>query len=267
MQVESVAWIAETNNVLAGVFSLAAIRVWLAFADGSGVRRWVWYWLASALFLLALFSKPTAVVVPLIAAILDVGIIRRPTGRMILSLIPWLGLAVMFGFIARQVQPAIGALLARRPLIALDALGFYVRHIFWPSHLTVDYARTVKRIGLSRQWIVNAIIPVAIAILLWRTWRRHRAACGRRRHRAGGGASGPGADPIQPAGDFDRRRPVRVSDDARPRPSGRLGLAADRRAGGCDHHGASRGLACLAYLQSASDLEKHVHSGRAYAGD
>lgn len=174
MQVESVAWIAQTNNVLAGVFSLAAIRVWLSFADASGSRRWTWYWLASAFFLLALFSKPIAVVVPLVAAVLDVGILRRPAKRMLLSLIPWFGMAVLFGLITRQVQPAMGAALVHRPLIALDALGFYFRHIFWPSHLTVDYAHSVMRIGLDRQWIINALIPVAIVILLWLSRRTDR---------------------------------------------------------------------------------------------
>ncbi len=69
----------------------------------------MWYWLASALFLLALLSKPIAVVVPLIAAILDVGIHRRPAKRVLLSLVPWFALAVIFGLVARQVQPAMEA--------------------------------------------------------------------------------------------------------------------------------------------------------------
>jgi protein O-mannosyl-transferase len=169
MQVESVAWIAETNNVLAGVLSLAAIRLWFAFAPSARGPRWIWYSLATACFLLALFAKPIAVVVPLIAMILDMGILHRPARRVIPPLIPWFIAAIVFAMVSRRVQPAAGAELLRRPVIALDALGFYVRHTFWPAHLSIDYARSTTRIWLNHQWIINALIPVAIAVLLWIT--------------------------------------------------------------------------------------------------
>ncbi len=59
-------------------------------------------------------------------------------------------------------------------MIAIDALGFYVRHIFWPTHLTVDYARSPMRIWNDHQWIINALMPVMIATVLLGTWRTHR---------------------------------------------------------------------------------------------
>ncbi|HEY1923360.1 MAG TPA: glycosyltransferase family 39 protein, partial [Tepidisphaeraceae bacterium] len=172
LQVESVAWIAEMNNLLVATLSLAAIRLYLAFTGTTGKTRWIWYAVATFIFALALLSKPTAVVVPLIAIILDYGIVRRPIGSIIRSSLLWFALAVTTSFIAHNVQPAAGNDIWHRPAVALDALGFYFRHIFWPNHLRIDYARTPQRIWQNHQWIINACIPVIITVILWPLRRR-----------------------------------------------------------------------------------------------
>jgi hypothetical protein len=175
LQVESVAWAAQMNNLLAAALSLGAIRVYLAFADASGKRRWIWYWMATAIFVLALLAKPTAVVAPVIVVILDVGIVGRPIGRVVRSSLIWFGLAVVMSVVARQVQSVAGGDIWHRPFIALDAIGFYFRQIFWPAQLSIDYARTPLRVWVNHLWIVDACIPVVIAVSLWfvrRNWRQ-----------------------------------------------------------------------------------------------
>jgi protein O-mannosyl-transferase len=175
LQVESVAWAAQMNNLLAAVLSLGAIRVYLAFADASGKRRWIWYWIATAIFVLALLAKPTAVVVPVIVVILDVGIVGRPIGRVVRSSLIWFGLAVVVSVVARRVQPVAGGDIWHRPFIALDAIGFYFRQIFWPARLSIDYARTPVRVWVNHLWVVDACICVVIFVALWfvrRSWRQ-----------------------------------------------------------------------------------------------
>jgi protein O-mannosyl-transferase len=175
LQVESVAWIAQMNNLLAGALSLAAIRFYLAFADTSGKQRWIWYGLASIIFLLALLAKPTAVVVPLIVVILDAGIVGRPINRVIRSSLLWFGLAVVMSIIARRVQTVAGNDIWHRPLVALDALGFYFRQIFWPVRLSIDYARTPLRVWMDHLWLADAWIPLVGFLVLWlrrRNWRQ-----------------------------------------------------------------------------------------------
>jgi hypothetical protein len=86
VQVESVAWVSEMNNLLAAALSLAAIRLYLAFRVTSTNARWGYFALGSAVYLLALFAKTTAVVVPLMAAILDLGFLRTSTRRVILAI-------------------------------------------------------------------------------------------------------------------------------------------------------------------------------------
>jgi protein O-mannosyl-transferase len=174
MQVESVAWIAQMNNLLAGTLSLAAIRLYFLYADSTGRRRRLWYTAATLAFLLALFAKPTAVVVPLIVIVLDVGMARRPLRRVIRSSWLWICLAIAFAIVARSAQTVHGGPFWRRPFIALDALGFYFREIFWLAHLTLDNARTPPRVWESGQWIMNALAIVVLAALIWPTARRSR---------------------------------------------------------------------------------------------
>lgn len=61
LQVESVAWISERKNVLSGLFFFAAFRVYIEFSER---RRFVMYAGALALFVLALLSKMSTLVLP-----------------------------------------------------------------------------------------------------------------------------------------------------------------------------------------------------------
>src|SRR5215813_1795845 len=87
LQVEAVAWVTGFKDVLGGFLSCVAVWQYLRYASGSveaasppkaaggQVRRSVGrYWLATGVFVLALLAKPTAVVVPVVAWILDVWI-------------------------------------------------------------------------------------------------------------------------------------------------------------------------------------------------
>jgi hypothetical protein len=218
MQVESVGWVAEMNNLLAAALSLAAIRLYLASGatQGNGIltgtpspgipgegrgegllrtatedphpnplpeyrergpgRRWILYALGSAAYLAALLSKPTAVVVPLMAVILDAWALRRPLRPAVYALLPWLAGAGVFGWIAHQNQSGIALPILDRPLVALDALGFYCAKILWPIGLTIDYGRTPGRVLLDHGWIAGAAVAIGVGIVLWLLRRTCRGA-------------------------------------------------------------------------------------------
>ena len=79
LQVESVAWISEVRGLLCGLFALLTLWQYVEYADArrSSVVRAMLYAGATAALLLALLSKPAAVAVPLMAAVLGVGLLRR----------------------------------------------------------------------------------------------------------------------------------------------------------------------------------------------
>src|SRR5208282_5841738 len=97
LRVESVAWVAERNDVLSPFFGLLALMAYVRYAHGvtSGMRqvtrktsiqpRVTWpasryYWLALLFFALGLMSKPLLVTLPFVFLLLDYWPLRRVTG-------------------------------------------------------------------------------------------------------------------------------------------------------------------------------------------
>ena len=127
MQVEPVAWVTGFRDVLAAMFALGSILAYLSHATRSGRRAAIWYAVACASLLAALLCKPTTVVVPLLAAALDWGVLRRswrgvvkPAGGLLLLVVP-------FALVARSVQSAaltFSTPLWARPVVAADAVVF-----------------------------------------------------------------------------------------------------------------------------------------------
>ncbi len=158
LQVEAVAWVSETRGVLSTTFSLLALWLYLRPREGpdraSGASR-ARYALATLCFALALLSKPSAVVVPLMALVLDAGPLGRGVKRSLLLLAPWLLLALADVLVTKLAQSdeTIGfvAPLLARPWIAADALGFYLGKLAWPFGLAAEYGRTPERV-LEQGW-------------------------------------------------------------------------------------------------------------------
>jgi tetratricopeptide (TPR) repeat protein len=79
LRVESVAWITERRDLLAGLFSILMLLAYLkAFRNGAmGELRAGWYWSSVGLFALALLSKSIVVGLPLVLLALDLYPLRR----------------------------------------------------------------------------------------------------------------------------------------------------------------------------------------------
>ena len=166
-QVESVAWVSGLKDVLAGCLALAALYLYFRHATE---QRWQPYALATLCFILAMLSKPSAVTVPLLAALLDYLLLRRPIRRVLLSAGPWLLLAIPVIIIGKLAQPAMRLEfvppLYARPLVALDALGFYLYKLVAPLHLAIDYGRSPRWLWSSPQLFWTWTVPVAVTATL-----------------------------------------------------------------------------------------------------
>jgi len=190
--VESVAWISETRGLLAGFFSLVALWLYLRFAR-SGPRsadaaiptapqrstalRMVYYVLATLAFVLALLSKASAVSLPLIAALIDLGFVRRRAIDVAKSQLLWLALALAVAIVSKGQQGASELKyvtpLWSRPFVALDAMAFYMFKAVLPFELGVHYERDPRTV-LNHGWAyLTFLIPTVVAIVLWYT-RRNR---------------------------------------------------------------------------------------------
>jgi tetratricopeptide (TPR) repeat protein len=146
MQAESSCWISENKGLLGMLFGLWALAIYVdASRSSSPALKRQRFILATILFLLAILSKPTMVTLPLIALVLDVGLLGRPWPRVLGQLISWFILAAGMVIITIFVQPSAQELFVpwlARPYIAVDAIYFYLKQSFWPAFFCPDYARS-----------------------------------------------------------------------------------------------------------------------------
>ena len=183
-QVEAVAWVTGLKDVLGGCLSFVAIWQYLAYAsactDAAPSRKRArgqaqcarrHYWLATGAFVLALLAKPAAVVVPVVAWLLDVWGWPQTWRTRRLAVLPWLVLAGCWGLFTSQVQPAATILspvpLWARPLIVGDAVAFYLYKFFFPVWLGPDYGRAPATV-LAQNWLwLTGLVPWGLAVWLW----------------------------------------------------------------------------------------------------
>jgi protein O-mannosyl-transferase len=117
----------------------------------------------------AMLSKPTAMVVPLIALCLDVLVLRRPVREAFVALVPWFLLVIPCMLWTRAAQGVAGVPVApvwARPIIALDSLTFYIGKLIAPTGLAVIYGRTPVRVMESRWFWFSWILPLVLFIVL-----------------------------------------------------------------------------------------------------
>jgi len=167
--VESVAWIAEQKNTLSIVFYLSAALLYLNF---DRTRRGSHYFLALALFVMALLTKTVTDTLP--AALLVVFWWQR--GRLgwkrdVLPLLPWFALGAAAGLFTAWVErrfvlaegPDFALTLVERCLVAGRALWFYLGKLVWPADLMFFYPRWKVD---SAQWWQYLFPLAALAALI-----------------------------------------------------------------------------------------------------
>ena len=179
VQVEPVAWVTGMKDVLCGLLSLVAVWQYLKYVatrirhHKAGKRHYVF---ATVAFILALFAKPTAIVVPLLIWVL---LYFKFSGRdsavkslhVSLSLLIWIFVSIPFIFLTKTAQASaisFAAPLWARPLIAGDAVMFYLHKLFLPVKLGVDYGRSPEAV-LGHPWIfvTGLLIPYGFGATLW----------------------------------------------------------------------------------------------------
>lgn len=173
VQVETVAWASGTKDLLCGLFIATSLYAWVRHRQRE--RDAKWYAFAILAMLLACLSKPTGIVVAPMVLAIDRLVSRRPWRRSLWSLAPMFVMSILFAVVGAVVQPPVMAELPplmARPLIATDALAFYLFKLAWPVNLSIDYGR-LSRVAIERGWIYYTWIAPAGALLI--TWLARRA--------------------------------------------------------------------------------------------
>jgi len=187
VNVESVAWITERKNVLAGFFylssALACLRFWLPNAATAGSHpqiaaagpgNWKFYWLALLLYLCALLAKTATIALP-IAVLLVVWWKRGKTGwRELLPLVPFLAAGTALGLFTVWVETHLVHAggqewmfsFLERCLIASRAVWFYLGKLAWPHPLIFVYPRWDIH-DLQLRAYLPIVALMAVLFVLW----------------------------------------------------------------------------------------------------
>ncbi len=186
LQVESVAWVSQQRGLLAALFGVWSIGLYLesTVATAAGQSRRLSrlaYFTATACLAAALLSKPSAVAIPLMALAIDCSGFGRSWRSIARALWPWFVLAGGVAAVTKLQQPNAVihdvAPLWARPLVAGDALAFYLAKFIWPISLCGDYGRSPAAIINSGSVFWTWLVPLSVAAaIVWRGDRATRTA-------------------------------------------------------------------------------------------
>lgn len=177
IQIESVAWVSEFRGLLATFFGFAAIIYYLKYLDSKD--KVIKYYLVSLLlFILALLSKPSAVVFPIIIVVLDYFVHRRKVIEIAKATALFFILAIPIILKTKLAEEetvvSFIAPLWAKPLIFLDAITFYLYKIINPFNLAVAYGRTPQYVmNNSDMLLLSCGIPIIIILALWMLRKRN----------------------------------------------------------------------------------------------
>ncbi len=143
MHVESVAWISERKDVLYVLFFLGGLIAYLKYVF-SKHRKPHYYLIAFGLFLLSAFSKPAAVVFPVVLVLIDFYLFKRWRPKMLQNKIIFFVGAIAVGLITIQTQANADAIkeistFYNRILFASYGFNTYLGKLFVPVGLSALY--------------------------------------------------------------------------------------------------------------------------------
>ena len=171
--VNSVAWIAEQKNTLSAVFYLSAGLAYLYFDQ---TRRVSQYFLALALFVLALMSKTvTATLGPALLVVFWWKRGRLDLRRDVQPLLPWIAVGAGAGLFTTWVErkfvgaegPDFALTILERSLVAGRVLWFYFTKLVCPRDLMFIYPRWKIDAAAWWQYLFPTLV-LAATFVLWR---------------------------------------------------------------------------------------------------
>ena len=190
LHVESVAWLAERRDVLAGLFFMLTLGAYALYVERPSPARYV---PVAGLFALGLMSKPIVVTLPFVLLLLDFWPLRRftqaagapaaaesgrcfgrlPIGwRLVVEKIPLLLLSAASCAIVVLVHRPMKGLEDIEPLSpatrvanALVAYAAYLGQSFWPVLLSPFYPHPARHLPTS-QAVEALVLLLAISVLV-----------------------------------------------------------------------------------------------------
>ena len=166
LHVESVAWVSGRKDLLATFFYLSSFLLYIGYKQGRGIPFYVF---SMAAFLAALFSKSTAVSLPVVLVLGDYLAGRPFTRRSVLSVAPYFALSAAFAaitvFIHGKVLTPVKEFdvsFFERLLVGAHNIVFYIFKTVLPLNLSVIYPYPEK-VSIAMPEYFMSVLAVVVA--------------------------------------------------------------------------------------------------------
>jgi len=178
MHVESVAWVAETKDILYSFFFLLSLIMYTNYLN-SHKSKFIIY--AFVLFVLSCLSKSAAVILPLLMFLFDYYLVRKFDWKIIIEKFPFLIISLIFGLVAIYSQK--GAIQDRAPdmstieHISIVSFSFmsYIFKVFIPFNLSAVYSYPIEfGSKFSVTYYLSTLVVLLLFYFVWysRRWGR-----------------------------------------------------------------------------------------------
>jgi tetratricopeptide (TPR) repeat protein len=182
MHTESVAWIAERKDLLYSLFCLASIIVYINYLN-SQKKKLILFILSLLLFILALFSKITAVTLPLSLLLIDYYLERPFKSKVFIEKIPFFLFSLIFGIAEIIVFQRQGVFKATeitsipdQVFMGFYALSVYIVKFFVPFQLSAIYPwLSAPGHALPFLYYLSPLFILLLGFLIWLATRKNRA--------------------------------------------------------------------------------------------
>ncbi|MBL8859048.1 MAG: tetratricopeptide repeat protein [Planctomycetes bacterium] len=188
LRCESVCWVTERRDVLSAPFFFLSLYAWIGYATaprGTGRRD---YGLAHVLLVLSLLAKASAIIMPALLLLLDLGPLRaaaRERGWRTAGLekLPSLAIVSVFAIIAWRGQAVDAAMaptelhtLTTRTIQAGYAACFYAVRSVWPVGLSPIHPMPPIERFYDAALLLPFFVTLVTTLLALLFWRRRSAA-------------------------------------------------------------------------------------------
>lgn len=174
VQLESVIWISARKGLLSAAFMLLSLCFWLKQERTSRDELW-----GTCFYLIALFSKAVAVVLPGIVFVYDWLVRKKSFAEALSRQFVGLLIAIWFTLLTATSQQSVGGglrhhfELSKLEMLGVDAVLFwdYLRMLVWPQNLSILYDPPLRGIPVT---VGLAVVSwLLIGFWLWKVRHRH----------------------------------------------------------------------------------------------
>lgn len=165
IQAEAVSWISGFKDCFFATFYLSSVFLYLQRLKGVRPRPNA---LFLGLFLLTVFSKPMGLTLPLVLLLFRRVFRSEPWKESLKALSILLVLILPLSLFVKSIQPDFQvkdlAPLWFRPVVALHAVGFYLKQLVFPAAFQMDYGRSPSWLLLNWRREAMVLLPILISL-------------------------------------------------------------------------------------------------------